>query len=107
MDILCIGCGGNKIRGEMPSEQRIAFFSGSVQGVGFRYAACRVASRYEVTGYVRNLPDGRVECVLEGSKEEIDAFLVELSEAMSDYVSGREEKTSPYTGLYKGFSVRF
>ena len=42
------------------------YFSGHVQGVGFRYTTRSVASRFAVTGYVRNLPDGRVELVAEG-----------------------------------------
>ena len=55
----------------MALEQRIVNFFGTVQGVGFRYTTCRTARRYEVTGTVRNLPDGRVECVVEGEATEI------------------------------------
>ena len=41
--------------------------SGEVQGVGFRFFAQRVAARHQVTGYVRNLDDGRVEVHAEGT----------------------------------------
>jgi acylphosphatase len=51
------------------------FYSGRVQGVGFRYTAREIACGYELTGYVRNLDDGRVELVAEGVEEEIKAFL--------------------------------
>jgi acylphosphatase len=45
----------------MDKQQRTVRFSGMVQGVGFRYTACRIAGRYDVTGYVKNLHDGSVE----------------------------------------------
>ena len=50
------------------------FYSGSVQGVGFRYTAKAVAAGFEVTGTVRNLPDGRVELIAEGARGELEAF---------------------------------
>ena len=50
------------------------FYSGNVQGVGFRYTVKSVATGFEVAGTVRNLPDGRVELIAEGSKEELEAF---------------------------------
>ena len=43
------------------------FYSGQVQGVGFRYTAKTVATGFEITGTIRNLPDGRVELVAEGA----------------------------------------
>ena len=50
------------------------FYSGSVQGVGFRYSAKSVAAGFEVTGTVRNLADGRVELIAEGARDELEAF---------------------------------
>ena len=50
------------------------FYSGSVQGVGFRYAAKSVATGFEVTGTVRNLADGRVELIAEGERHELETF---------------------------------
>ena len=50
------------------------FYSGCVQGVGFRYTAKTVAAGFEVAGVVRNLPDGRVELIAEGAHEELEAF---------------------------------
>ena len=52
----------------------LIFYSGCVQGVGFRYTAKTVAAGFEVTGVVRNLPDGRVELIAEGAHEELEAF---------------------------------
>lgn len=51
------------------------FVSGRVQGVFFRYETYRLASRLGVTGWVRNLPDGRVEAVFEGEKEKVDKMI--------------------------------
>lgn len=88
-------------------EQKIIHFSGTVQGVGFRYTACRAAGNYDVAGTVRNLPDGRVECVVEGRRAEIDAFLADLTGRMAGYIRGRSEQSAPCTGRFSGFHVRF
>ena len=50
------------------------FYSGTVQGVGFRYTTKAAAAGFEVTGTVRNLPDGRVELIAEGARGELEAF---------------------------------
>jgi acylphosphatase len=57
------------------------FYSGRVQGVGFRYSVKRLAASYEVVGWVRNLPDGRVELQIEGEKTEVDDFLAEIAKS--------------------------
>ena len=51
-----------------------AYFTGRVQGVGFRYAALQVAREFEVSGFVSNLPDGRVVLEAEGVPDQVDAF---------------------------------
>ncbi|MEE2941835.1 MAG: acylphosphatase [Verrucomicrobiota bacterium] len=50
-------------------------YSGRVQGVGFRYTVKSLVPGYDVLGIIRNLPDGRVELIVEGKQEELDAFL--------------------------------
>lgn len=57
------------------------FFEGQVQGVGFRYAVKQIACGYDVAGWVRNLPDGRVELHLEGEPEEVSAFLAAIQQS--------------------------
>ena len=91
----------------MTAEQRIVRFRGDVQGVGFRYTTVRTAERYDVTGYVRNLPGGQVECVAEGSPAEIDAFLDDLAERMARHIRDRTEQTAPAGGSFHGFDVRY
>jgi serine/threonine-protein kinase RsbW len=85
--------------------RRTIYFSGRVQGVGFRYAANDIASRYKVAGFVRNLPDGRVELVAEGSAEELDQMQQEIERAMRPYIHSVEETASPATGEFSGFSI--
>jgi len=91
----------------MTDEQRIVHFGGDVQGVGFRYTACRTALGYEITGYVRNLPDGQVECVVEGACEQIDAFVDELCHRMGRYVRETNQQKAPHSGEFADFSVRY
>ena len=51
------------------------FYEGYVQGVGFRWTTKHIARGYDVSGWVRNLPDGRVELQVSGEDEEVEAFL--------------------------------
>ena len=55
------------------------YYEGRVQGVGFRYTAERLALEKGLGGWVKNLPDGRVEVVCEGSKDRIEAFLGDIA----------------------------
>jgi len=58
-----------------------AIFEGKVQGVGFRASVLSLAKGYEVTGWVKNLSDGRVELFASGEAEEIEAFLQGIRES--------------------------
>jgi acylphosphatase len=84
------------------------FYSGRVQGVGFRYATKQLAAGFEVTGWVRNLPDGRVELlVISREEEEALAFLTELEEnsELSGFIKQKEViPITPPTGV-AGFSI--
>lgn len=58
----------------MNKRYRLRFY-GMVQGVGFRYTATHAANMYRLTGYVKNEYDGSVTCEVQGSEEDIDAFI--------------------------------
>lgn len=82
------------------------FFSGHVQGVGFRYTTLQVAKEYEVTGFVRNLADGRVELQVEGLPADVDAFLGGLQDKMHGYVRKTERSRARRAPQFKGFVIR-
>jgi acylphosphatase len=85
--------------------QRTSYFSGSVQGVGFRYTAQHVARGFNVTGAVRNLTDGRVELIAEGDLKEIEAFLAELGRHMEGMIKHRTDNDAPATGRFSDFRI--
>lgn len=74
-----------------------AWYSGRVQGVGFRAEVLAVARGYEVTGYVTNLPDGRVHVHAEGTQPETEAFLAAVAERLEGHIRGVE--TRCFAGL--------
>lgn len=82
------------------------FFSGRVQGVGFRYTTQRAASGFSVTGYVRNLEDGRVELLAEGEKGELDRFIGEIRQRMEDYIESLTIDSTDATDHYREFTIR-
>ena len=82
------------------------FFEGRVQGVGFRVTAASIAKRYPVRGYVRNLPDGRVEMVAAGERSAIEQFLEEVDEEFRGYIEQRTSEDPGAIALSKGFEVR-
>jgi acylphosphatase len=87
--------------------RRTSHFSGNVQGVGFRYTAVGIARRHPtVSGYVRNLPDGRVELVAEGEALDIDQLLADLARRMEGFIRQRSDFDSPATGEFTEFSIR-
>lgn len=80
-------------------------YSGRVQGVGFRYSTCRIAERFAVSGYVKNLPDGTVEMLVEGEPTRVDAFMAALAEEMKGYIRNVQESQQSSGAGYQGFRV--
>ncbi len=87
--------------------RRTVYFSGRVQGVGFRFTAQAVASRFVVTGFVRNLSDGRVEMVVEGAESEVNRFQGAVEEAMGPNIRNVRATTAGATDEFAGFSIAF
>ena len=89
------------------SRQRYAvYYSGDVQGVGFRYTACRLAQSFNITGFVRNLPDGRVQLLAEGPSDQLDRFLEDLASDLAGYIRSRQLDRQEVTREFTGFSLR-
>jgi acylphosphatase len=81
---------------------------GRVQGVGFRYFAIRAARHLGITGTVRNLPDGTVEVIAEGSIDAIQEFRAELERGPAyGRVTAVDEVELQPTGRYADFEVTF
>jgi acylphosphatase len=97
--------GENAVQANGP-QRREVYYNGSVQGVGFRFTARQLAVGFDVAGYVKNLPDGRVFLVAEGPAAEIERFLATVSRAMAHYIDSVEQTTHPVTGEFRGFAVR-
>jgi acylphosphatase len=81
-------------------------FSGRVQGVGFRYTVRSLAAGFEVLGTVRNLPDGTVELVVEGSKSELEAFQQAIRDsAVGRFIQRESAQWSGARGGFRGFEI--
>jgi acylphosphatase len=89
-----------------PIERRQAFYSGHVQGVGFREMTRRLAAGFEVTGFVRNLADGRVEMVAEGTPAELSRFMAAIAERMEGRIRQVAVDVRPGTAEFTGFVIR-
>jgi acylphosphatase len=82
------------------------FYSGRVQGVGFRYTAKTRANGFEVTGTIRNLPDGRVELIAEGERQELEDFLADLRDSeIGRFVKDEKVAWSEAKQDLKGFEI--
>jgi acylphosphatase len=89
----------------MATVRKHVLYAGSVQGVGFRYTAQSLARGFPIAGYVRNLPDGRVELVAEGEPDDVAAFLEAIAGHWSEYITDAREMAEPSQGLV-GFAIR-
>ncbi len=83
------------------------YYQGSVQGVGFRFTAERVASQLGVTGWVKNLPNGQVELIAEGEEEKLSELLQSIRDNMRGHISRDVVEYEPYEGKYGDFGIRF
>lgn len=82
------------------------FYSGRVQGVGFRYTVKTVVSGFEVTGVVRNLADGRVELVAEGTREELNAFREAIRDSgLESFIQNEEVIWGEPANSFRGFEI--
>ncbi|MBI1849799.1 MAG: acylphosphatase [Planctomycetes bacterium] len=83
------------------------FFGGRVQGVGFRFVARGVALRHRVSGWVRNLPDGRVELCVQGTEPMIAAFLHDLRGQMVGHIQREDGNYESETPSLSDFEIRY
>jgi acylphosphatase len=98
--------GGLQAVSQSDRQQREVYYAGRVQGVGFRYTVRSLAAGFNVTGFVRNLPDGRVHLTVEGAAEEVDALLDAIKAEMAYYIKDIQELVRPATGRFPSFEIR-
>ena len=83
-------------------------FEGNVQGVGFRWSVKHVAKGFDVAGWVRNLPDGRVELLAGGEETEVRAFVTAIGEsALRAHIRRQTETPAPDSPPARGFEIRY
>ena len=86
---------------------RHVFYEGRVQGVGFRWTVKNITRGYEVTGWVKNLPDGRVEMQVCGETHEVDAFLEAIEESdLKSHIKKVDVGAIPPPTDFRGFEIR-
>jgi acylphosphatase len=87
--------------------RRRILYTGRVQGVGFRQTTCMISNSHAVTGFVRNLPDGKVEAVVEGEASEVERFGAAIADEMRGYIRDVRVESGQPTGEFSGFAVRY
>ena len=82
------------------------YFSGRVQGVGFRYTVRMLSLEFDVTGWVKNLEDGRVEMLVEGERSELEAFQASIPDAgLRCFIRDNQAHWSEGTGEFRTFEI--
>lgn len=82
-------------------------FIGRVQGVGFRYTTQRAASRYALTGYVKNCFDGSVEALLQGTGPNISACIKEIQKTFGGHIRELKANRQPVDPRYHDFRITY
>ncbi len=83
------------------------YYSGRVQGVGFRFSAERVAIELGICGWVKNLADGRVEIVAQAEQEKLEDLLKRIADDFSQYIRDADVRWIDPTENFSDFGVRF
>ncbi len=89
------------------NQQVHVYYTGRVQGVGFRFTAESLARESGITGWVKNLRDGRVEIVAEGQDEDLISFLDKIGRSFAQYISDTQVQWLEASDSFKDFSVKF
>jgi len=83
------------------------FYEGNVQGVGFRYSVRQIAKGFDITGSVRNLPDGRVELLATGEENEVRAFVEAIGQSeLRAHIKKQSETPLDQAPVFRGFEIR-
>ncbi|MBU0547462.1 MAG: acylphosphatase [Candidatus Omnitrophica bacterium] len=83
------------------------YYSGKVQGIGFRYTVRDIASSIKICGWVKNLTDGRVEVLAEAEDGDLSSFLEQINQHFSLYIKETNSEWQPASGEFRDFQVVF
>ncbi|MCX5679559.1 MAG: acylphosphatase [Candidatus Omnitrophica bacterium] len=83
------------------------YYTGSVQGVGFRFTVERTANSLGLFGWVKNLGDGRVEAVVEGEEPALESFRQKILDIFDGYIRQVKSGLGEATGEFGSFDIRF
>jgi acylphosphatase len=96
---------GAPAKADKPAKACMVYYSGKVQGVGFRATTAAIARDYPVTGWVKNLDDGRVQLLAEGPEEAVEKFLKAVRTRWKDNIEKEQVEKQTPTGKFKGFEI--
>jgi acylphosphatase len=85
---------------------RLVHYAGRVQGVGFRATAVEIAKGFPITGWVKNLDDGRVQLLVEGPQEPVKKFLAAIRTRWGKNIEKEQVEEKKPSGEFKDFSIR-
>lgn len=91
---------------DIEHETQRVLFSGRVQGVGFRWTTQRFAAHYDLTGWVKNLADGRVEMVAQARPTDIESLVCDLQTHFGDGITSIERESVRNSPVYEEFAIR-
>ncbi len=91
----------------MGKKQAHILYSGTVQGVGFRYRTQSIAQSLNIKGWVRNLANGKVEIIAQANKKELDEFIVAVEDCFGDYIRDKQLDFQNAAEILKGFDISF
>lgn len=83
------------------------FYSGVVQGVGFRFTAVSIADKLQVKGWVRNLADGRVEIVAQGKESALKDYISSINGHFQNFISNQDVSWSDAGDIFNDFRIKF
>jgi acylphosphatase len=85
---------------------KVVYYTGDVQGVGFRATAARLARRHPaVRGWVRNLPDGRVQLLADGPADAVEALLADVRDRMAGHIEAEDAAEREPDDSLDGFRI--
>ncbi len=83
------------------------FYSGRVQGIGFRYTVLDIARQQKIGGWVKNLDDSRVEVVAEAEEDVLNDFLNQINQQFFRYIQDVNTEWLPASGEFRDFQIKF